>query len=227
MFVFESGTGTRTVLFLHPLGLDHGYWRAQQEALQDCLVLAPDLPGFGRSRLERPGLESAVDACAGVIGQRGVRTLVVGISYGGYVAALLAARHPELVAGVALSGVRRRVPGVLAQLQAAAFRGVRRRDLARGETVADSALAAEKRNLVAASQELGRIDLRAVLPRIAAPAVVFAPERDRFVRREVPHVAALLPAARVVPVPAAGHLWAEARPEPLTAVVRDLLLNPA
>ena len=88
----------------------------------------------------------------------------------------------------------------------------------------DSALATEKRNLIAASHELGSVDLRPVLPRISATTVVFAPEHDRFVRREVPHVARLLPNARVVPVPAAGHLWAADQPGPLTAAIRELLL---
>src|SRR5262249_13163300 len=150
-----------------------------------------------------------------------------GISYGGYVAALLAARHSDLVAGLALSGLRRRIPRPLALLQAIAFRGLRKRDLARGGPVRDPDLAAEKRDLVAAAHELGRVDLCPILPRIVTPTVVFAPERDRFVRREVPHVAALVPHARVIPVAGAGHLWAQAEPTLLTAVIRDLLPHAA
>lgn len=224
MFVFETGAGGSPVLFLHSLGSDHTYWAPQHEALKDCLVLAPDLPGFGRSRLERTGLASAVDASARLIDERGGRAVVVGLSYGGYVAALLAAQHPDLVAGLAFSGVRGRFARPLPQLQAALFRvGVRRRDLARGETVADAALAMEKRNLVAASHELGSIDLDTTFPRIKAPTVVFAPEHDRFVRRAIPHIAGLLPNARVVEVPAAGHLWPDNQPGVLAAVVRDLL----
>jgi pimeloyl-ACP methyl ester carboxylesterase len=224
MFVQETGDmAGRSVLLLHPLGLDHTMWRPQVEALSDCGVLAPDLPGFGRSWLESGGLGGAVDACAGLLRSRDVVAVVFGISYGGYVAALLAALHPDLVAGVALSRVRRRVPRVLAELQAVAFHGVRRRDLARGDTMPDAALAAEKRNLVAAAHELGRVDLRLVLPAITAPSVVFAPTRDRFVRREVPRVAAAIPKARIVPIAGAGHLWTQSRPEPLVDALHDLL----
>jgi pimeloyl-ACP methyl ester carboxylesterase len=81
-------------------------WRPQSEALQDeLLVLAPDLPGFGRSRLERGGLDAAVDACATLLRSRDLQTVVVGISYRGSVAATLAAAHSDLVAGLVISGV--------------------------------------------------------------------------------------------------------------------------
>jgi pimeloyl-ACP methyl ester carboxylesterase len=90
-----------------------------------------------------------------------------------------------------------------------------------------SALAAERRNLIDASHDLGRIDLRSVLPRITAPTVICAPARDRFVRREVPHVAAAIPGARVVPLSGARHLWTQNRPEPLADVIRELLAEPS
>jgi pimeloyl-ACP methyl ester carboxylesterase len=224
MFVSETGSASGgTVLLLHALGLDHTMWQPQAAALHDCLVLAPDLPGFGRSRFERGGLDAAVDECAALLRSRTRMAVVAGVSYGGYVAALLAAAHPDRIAGVALSGVRRRVPRAGAMLQAAVFRGVRLHSLSRGESVPASALAAEKRNLIDASHELGRVDLRSVLPRISASTVIFAPARDRFVRREVPHVAAATPGARVVPLSGAGHLWTKNRPEPLVDVIRELL----
>jgi pimeloyl-ACP methyl ester carboxylesterase len=225
LYVLETGPrDAPAVLFLHPLGLDHTYWQPAQELLQSSLVLAPDLPGFGRSRREPAGLDSAVEACACTLADCGAKAVVVGISYGGYVAALLAARHPEQVAGLAFSGVRRRVPGSLASVQALLFRGVRTRDLARGdETVTDSERATEKRNLVASSQELGRVDLGPTLPGITAPTVVFAPEKDRFVRGDVTHVAAAIPDARVVAIPGAPHLWAQQEPELLATVVGELL----
>jgi pimeloyl-ACP methyl ester carboxylesterase len=224
MFVVQTGSGSGgTVLLLHALGLDHTMWRSPAAALDDCRVLAPDLPGFGRSRLEQGGLDAAVDECAALLRSVAQVAVVAGVSYGGYVAALLAAAHPEVVAGVALSGVRRRVPPAGVRLQATLFRAVRARSLSRGESVPASALAAEKRNLIDATEELGRVDLRPVLPRITVPTVIFAPARDWFVRREVSNVAAAIPGARVVPIAGAGHLWPKSRPEPLTNAVRDLL----
>ncbi|MDX6548274.1 MAG: hypothetical protein QOG33_1824 [Gaiellales bacterium] len=122
------------MLLLHALGLDHTMWQPQTVALHDCLVLAPDLPGFGRSRFEQGGLDADADECAALLRSHTQAAVAAGVSYGGYVAALLAAAHPDLVAGVALSGVRRQVPRAGAMLQAAVFRGARARSLSRGES---------------------------------------------------------------------------------------------
>lgn len=224
MFVAESGLASgRVALFLHPLGLDHTMWERQREGLGDELHLVmPDLPGFGRSRLEECSVGLSVEACAECL--RGVTgpAVVIGVSYGGWVAALLAANYPNLVVGLAISGVRARVPRSLAALQAAAFRAMPVGQLKRGEPVSNDVLKIEKRHLIEASRELAEIDLMASLPLITAPTVVFAPSRDWFVRRDAPHVAAAIPGARLTPVPGVGHLWTERRPAPLIECVRAL-----
>jgi 3-oxoadipate enol-lactonase len=123
VFVAESGAGAKpAVLLLHALGLDHEMWHLQPAALTgDARLLMPDLPGFGRSHVEESGLDRSVDACAERLRLLPGGAVVVGISYGAYVAAMLAAKYPDLVSGLAISGVRRRVPRVLAALQAARF----------------------------------------------------------------------------------------------------------
>jgi pimeloyl-ACP methyl ester carboxylesterase len=198
-------------------------WQPQLDALSDNgLLLAPDLPGFGRSRSEQAGLRSASDACAAMLSERGVRPIVVGVSYGGYVATVLAATNPGLVSGLVLSGVQIRVPTSAAYLQMALFGLIRPRSLAAGATIPRKDLAAEKRNLIGASRELGRVDLAPFLPRIATPTIVFAPARDRFVRGAIPKLAAAMPSARVVPLPDAGHLWTRDHPQPLINAIRGL-----
>jgi 3-oxoadipate enol-lactonase len=224
VFIAESGLAPgRVALFLHPLGLDHTIWEPQQEALGDELrLLMPDLPGFGRSRLEECGLRLSVEACAEALGSGSGPAVVIGVSYGGWVAALLAANYPDLVAGLAISGVRARIPRSLVALQAGAFRAMPVGQLKRGEPVSNDVLKIEKRHLIEASRELGEIDLMSSLPLITAPTVVFAPSRDWFVRREAPHVAAAIPGARLTPVPGAGHLWTQRQPAPLIECVRAL-----
>jgi 3-oxoadipate enol-lactonase len=227
VFVAESGLASgRVALFLHPLGLDHTMWASQQEALDGELrLMLADLPGFGRSRLEECGIERSVAACAErLVGDAGP-AVVIGVSYGGWVAAMLAANYPHLVSGLAISGVRGRIPRSLAALQAAAFRLMPLGQVNRGETVAKDLLELEKAHLLEASRELAEIDLMSSLPRITAPTVVFAPSRDWFVRREAPQVAAAIPNARLAPVPGAGHLWTEQQPAPLSECVRALASN--
>jgi pimeloyl-ACP methyl ester carboxylesterase len=226
MFVLESGDAEspRSVLFLHALGLDHEMWQPQLDGLSDsCLLLVADLPGFARSRSEQPGLRQAAESSAAVLRERDLRPVVVGVSYGGYVATVLAATHPKRISGLAISGVRTRVPAAAAYLQTALFRLVRPRLLAHGASVSREALAAEKTNLIAATRELATVDLAPFLPQITAPTIVFAPEHDRFVRRGVSDLAAAIPTARVVPLADSGHLWTQAQPQPLIDAILQLL----
>jgi pimeloyl-ACP methyl ester carboxylesterase len=225
MFVAESGLETGPIaLFLHPLGLDHKMWQLQEDALADGVrLLMPDLPGFGRSRLASGGLKDSVEACADRLRSLSSPAVVFGISYGGYIAAMLTAQYPELVAGLALSGVRRRVPRALAALQAAAFSLMPVSAASQGEVATNEERVAEKRHLIEASHELGQVDLAPVLERITRPTVVFAPSRDWFVRREVGQVAGSIRGARTVSIPGAGHLWPTSRPRPLTDAIRSLI----
>jgi len=67
-------------------------------------VLAPDRPGWGRSRHEAPrGFAANADAAARVLDDAGAeRAVVLGYSWGGGVALALARLHPERVAGLVL-----------------------------------------------------------------------------------------------------------------------------
>jgi len=218
VFVLESGPASGdVVLFLHALGLDHSMWASQQAALGDELRLVmPDLPGFGRSRLEQSSIDRCVEACAERLVHGSRPAIVAGVSYGGWVAALLAAKHPGLVSGLVISGVRPDIPRYLAELQAMAFRMMPACGLRRGDRVAKHELKSERTNLIAAIRELPAIDLMSSLKQITAPTVVFAPSRDRFVHRQAPLVAAAIHNAQLVPLPGAGHLWPLRQPTPLT-----------
>src|SRR5262249_42429269 len=198
-------------------------WVSQQVALSDeSRVVMPNLPGFGRSRLESSSLDQCVEACAERLAQDGRPAIVAGVSYGGWVGVLLAAKHPDLVSGLVISGVRPDIPRYLAELQAVAFRMTPGRMLARGDPVVRSDLKSERANLIAAARELALVDLWSSLEKITAPTVVFAPSRDRFVRGQAPLVAAALRGAQLVPLPGAGHLWPVKQPAPLTDRIRAL-----
>jgi 3-oxoadipate enol-lactonase len=90
VFVLESGPSSgHVVLLVHALGLDHSMWASQEAALRtEMRVLMPDLPGFGRSRLEESGLDRCVEACAERLAHSGVPATVAGVSYGAWVAAI-------------------------------------------------------------------------------------------------------------------------------------------
>jgi pimeloyl-ACP methyl ester carboxylesterase len=101
----ELGAGPPVVL-LHAFGpgFDAGQWRAAAEALAPhCRVLAPDLPGWGRSATLAPRpelyLASLADFLSGAVWER---ALLVAAGHAAPYAVRLAAEHPGLVAGVAL-----------------------------------------------------------------------------------------------------------------------------
>lgn len=103
-FVVDRGRGA-PVLFVHGqpgLGSD---WDPVVERLTDHRLLIVDRPGYGRSGEETLSIAGNADLLADVVVERHAAPVtVVGHSYGGGVAIELAARRPELVAGLVLVG---------------------------------------------------------------------------------------------------------------------------
>ena len=116
-----AGTGGRAhesgrplVVFLHGAGMDHSVWALQSRwfAHHGFNVLAADLPGHGGS--QGPALADigamadwTVRAIAAVAADRAA---LVGQSMGALIALETAARHPGLVARMALLGAGMKIP---------------------------------------------------------------------------------------------------------------------
>lgn len=112
----QGEPGGLPLVLLHGFPLDHRMWLDVTDLLAgDRTVLAPDLPGFGRSPsgpdvaegLGRGREDASVDVMADGVAQAlraaGVeRAVVAGLSMGGYVAMAMVERDPELVAGLGL-----------------------------------------------------------------------------------------------------------------------------
>jgi pimeloyl-ACP methyl ester carboxylesterase len=105
------------IVFVHGTRLTRTAWTAQLDALSDAYrVIAMDLPGHGSLAERRFTLEGAADELARVIEvAAGGRAVVVGLSLGGYVAMDLAARRPELIRGLVLSGATQEPIGIRAR----------------------------------------------------------------------------------------------------------------
>jgi pimeloyl-ACP methyl ester carboxylesterase len=96
-----------TIVFLHGTVLTGAAWTAQMAALDDAFhCLAPDLPGHGKAADVRFSVDGAAEQVADLIERdaHGGRAVLVGLSLGGYVAMEVAARWPERVAGLVISG---------------------------------------------------------------------------------------------------------------------------
>jgi pimeloyl-ACP methyl ester carboxylesterase len=105
-----------SIVFVHGTRLSRAVWRAQMDELRDRhRVVALDLPGHGALADRSFTVTSAANEVARVIDDAaGGRAVVVGLSLGGYVAMDLAARRPDLVRGLVLSGATADPVGLLA-----------------------------------------------------------------------------------------------------------------
>lgn len=104
LFAEVLGEGPHRILALHGWARRGADFRP---ALEGLPVLAPDLPGFGASPppAEVVGAEGYAVALEPVIGAFDDPVVVVGHSFGGRVALRLAARHPDRVKSILLTGV--------------------------------------------------------------------------------------------------------------------------
>ena len=140
----EYGTGEPVVL-LHGGHGSHQHWMRNVDALSNHYrVLVPDMPGYGESDTPpEPTMESLVDTLRVALNERiGAETPVrlAGFSFGGLVAAKMAAQRPNIthlvLLGAAGHGTTRRPKGKLQDWKTAlqanddvALRGVMRHNL--------------------------------------------------------------------------------------------------
>ena len=236
-----------TVVFVHGAGLDHSVWMllARWFAHHGYGVLAPDLPGHGRSGGKPlPSIAAMADWTVALITAAGARTAgVVGLSMGSLVALEAAARHPAKVTAIALIGAAGAIP-VSKDLLAAAvandhaaidmvsiwghgYHACLGGSLAPGTWMLGSAVRLLERSApgvlaadLAACNDYG--DGLANAAKVMAPATLVLGQRDLM----TPHkaglaLAAALPNARVVTLGGAGHLMLSERPDEVLAAVRD------
>jgi pimeloyl-ACP methyl ester carboxylesterase len=104
LFAEVYGEGSPDVLALHGWGRRGNDFAA---TLAGRSGLAPDLPGFGASPMpgEVMGADDYADIVAGILQIFDRPPVLVGHSFGGRVAVCLAAKHPEAVGPVILTGV--------------------------------------------------------------------------------------------------------------------------
>lgn len=195
-------------------------------------VLVPDLPGYGRSEhparvLDVPALAEALVAWLDALALP--RIALLGHSLGSQVAAHVAAAHPARVERLVL--VAPTVDPATRTRRALLWRLVRdavreRPALARLE-LRDLGRCGVRRAFATLDVALAD-EIEAVLPRVAAPALVVRGERDPLVsRRWAREVAHLLPEARAVEIVGGAHAVNFGRPRLVADVVRSFLLGAA
>jgi 3-oxoadipate enol-lactonase len=217
MHVRQAGDVTaRVIVLLHGSGRASRMW---QPVLQDLSaewhVLAPDLPGFGRSA----GPFSVWRAAHTVAEIAAVQTAPVhlcGLSLGGLIAVRVAAQLGTQVASLTVTGT----PVVPRRDFPAALRRYRRLPRALLPMFSD---VAGRRDWLRMLDELEATDVRDCLPLVTAPALVICGSRDW---RAVPAACELakgIPGGRVWVAPHQGHNWPMTSPQLFTKVLTGFI----
>jgi pimeloyl-ACP methyl ester carboxylesterase len=234
-----AGAGAPCVCLVHGTGGTGGVWGRQLEGLADIArVVAPDLPGHGRSGGAPPRrIEEAATFVARFLDALSVpRVVIGGHSMGGAVAQQFALTWPDRVEGIVLvgTGARLRVLPRLLDLLASDYpEGLRLlMQLAVGSQ-APAELRADLHRATAANPQpvvlgdLQACDVFDAMDRIGtirAPTLAICGEEDQLTPpRYSRFFAERIAGARAVVVPGAGHYVQVEQPEATTAALRELV----
>ena len=245
---YRRAGGGPLIVFVHGAVEDSRTWTPQLEALQDeFTVVAWDEPGVGQSSdlpTEGFSLTDYAACLAGVVDSvRLGGAHIVGLSWGSTVALELYRRHPERVATLTLTGAYAGWKGSLPEEEVAArIAGVHRMldaapedfdptlpGLFAGEPPAQFAallrdMEADVRpdSMRTALLIMAETDLNAVLPTISVPTLLIWGELDiRSPLRIARQFEQAIPSAKLVLIPACGHVTNLERPLEFNRAVRE------
>ena len=228
LFAEVYGDGAPDILALHGWGRRGSDFASVLEGFSG---IAPDLPGFGASPApdEVIGADAYADIVVGILDSFDRPPVLVGHSFGGRVAVCLAARNPELVGPLVLTGVP------LIRLEtgrrpSAGFRFARR--LNQLGVMSDERLERAKRkrgseDYRAASGVMRDILVKVVnesyegqLRRISSPVQLLWGQDDHEVPLSVAEAAqALLSKSSLEVIPGVGHFVPLQAPQPVREAI--------
>jgi pimeloyl-ACP methyl ester carboxylesterase len=239
------------ILFVHGYPLDRTIWRDQIDSLEGYRRIAPDLRGMGQSDAPDLGYGMGIyaDDLAALLDALGVNEVVLcGLSMGGYVIFEFLRRWRHRVRALILMDTRAEADSTEARRARDAAAATARdggagavggamlpKMLATGSEERAPELLDRVRRMMAATPVAGMVgalaamrdrhDSTGLLPTLAdLPTLVLVGEEDVLAPPDAARrMAALIPGARLVVIPGAGHLPPVERPSETTAEIREFL----
>jgi 3-oxoadipate enol-lactonase len=242
-----GGNGRPIVLFHSLLADQSSFDRILQPLAATHQVVVLNLPGFGGSESAGASLENIADHIAACIGKLDLKQppILLGNGYGGFIALLVAIRHPKAAAKLVLADCG----AVFSEPGRAAFRGMSAAAKDKGlGAIADVAmrrlfapefqqqnpalieerkkrfLSVDAATFHAACDALATLDVRDQLKRVTVPVLVLVGEQDEATPPAMSReLAAGLPDARLVELSGCAHVPQLQAPEIFMATIRPFI----
>jgi 3-oxoadipate enol-lactonase len=247
----DRGAGP-PLLLVHGFPLDHSMWHVEPASLPaQVRVIAPDLPGFGRSPAadDKLTMEQFADCLAGMLDALAVREPVVlcGLSMGGYIGLQFWRKYAVRLRGLIFCDTRAQadapeaaaarlvmadrvlsegpaplVETMLPKLFAETTRRERPQVVAGLRAVM---MATDPRGIAAAARGMAeRPDMTARLAEIRCPTLVLVGQEDALTPpADMRTMAAAIPGAKYVEIPAAGHMSPLENPAAVNGAIAEFL----
>jgi len=240
-FASRGGSASRPpVVLIHGAGGDYLHWPHNIRRLPGYRVLAPDLPGHGRSEgLGQQSVRAYAQVVIDWLIETGIyRAVFVGHSMGGAIAQTLALEHQENVLGLGLvgTGARLRVnPALLERISSPeTFKSAvdlvvewsyaRQTSPRQREQIRKQLASNRPSVLLGDYQACDRFDVMERVKDIRVPTCVICGEDDRMTPPKYSeYLAEHLPNAQLKLIPEAGHMVMLEQAEAVAGVLEDFL----
>jgi pimeloyl-ACP methyl ester carboxylesterase len=187
------------IVLLHAAGHGPQMWRPQVEAFSPSYEVATPPLGDTDPAVRFTVASAADRIAAEIVCRPSGRAVLVGLSLGAFVALEVAARFPERVSALVLSG------GQVHPSRWALAANYRLLTMLPSRLVVRDG--GSRQAFLAAYRSLFEWDATARLADVTAPTLVLCGSRDRANLRGAQALAAGIPGATLQIVPGAGHLW--------------------